>query len=336
MREQRPFKLQWHITDHCNLRCKHCYQENSINYETNINDCKILLDQFDELIEKIEDAEQVELKAHISITGGEPMLNGNFVNILKAIKDKKKYRYSVLSNGSFIDEESLSFFKTYPPLFIQLSMEGKRETHDDIRGKGDFDRTCHVANRLVKAGIKTILSFTAHKGNYKEFESVADIARELKVYKVWTDRLIPYGDGKQLTSMSIDETKDYIRLIKKVKNDKKYGRSRTLVSADRALQFLSGGHHYSCSAGRHLLTVMPDGTVYPCRRMPVNIGNIKEKTLTQIYEDNAFVDKLQKTTTIKGCEKCKFSEVCRGGLKCLSFAIHNDAFIKDVGCWFNG
>jgi len=336
MREYKHFKLQWHITDHCNLRCKHCYQENSIGREANIDDCKLLLNQFDELIRAIEDSEGLKVKGHISITGGEPMLNPVFLDILKLIQAKKTYRYSVLTNGSFIDEQCLAFFKAFPPLFVQLSMEGDRGTHDVIRGKGDFDRTCQVAERLTKAGIKTMLSFTAHKGNYREFETVANIARELRVYKVWTDRLIPYGNGKQLVSMSEDETKDYIKLIKKVRENKKYNRSRTLVSADRALQFMAEGNYYSCSAGKNLLTVMPDGTVYPCRRMPVHIGNINESSLTDIYEKNAFVGELKSNRSIKGCETCKFMNLCRGGLKCLSFATHQDAFVKDVGCWFKG
>ncbi len=333
MREYKHFKLQWHITDHCNLRCKHCYQENSINSEVNLDDCKLVLDQFDELIRAIEKSEEVEVKAHISITGGEPMLNPNFLDILKLIQSRKTYCYSVLSNGSFINENCLAFFKEFPPLFVQLSMEGSERTHDAIRGKGDFDRTYQVAKRLTKAGIKTMLSFTAHKGNYREFKTVANIARELKVYKVWTDRLIPYGNGKQLVSMSTEETKDYIKLVKKVKEDKKYNRSRTIVSADRALQFMAAGNYYSCSAGKKLLTVMSDGSVYPCRRMPVNIGNINKESLTDIYTKNAFVAELKSDKSIKGCENCKFINLCKGGLKCLSFATHKDAFIKDVGCW---
>ena len=61
--------------------------------------------------------------------------------------------------------------------------------------------------------------------------------------------------------------------------------NRTEVAAHRALQFLTaGGSAYHCTAGDSLLTVMPNGDVYPCRRMPIRAGNVFQTSLREIYE----------------------------------------------------
>ena len=32
------------------------------------------------------------------------------------------------------------------------------------------------------------------------------------------------------------------------------------------------------------------------------------------------------------CSKCEHSEMCRGGLKCLTYAMYKDLNHKDIGC----
>ena len=301
--------------------------------EATLDDCKKMLSQLSQLIGRLEKENNQQIKTTVSITGGEPMLHPHFFEIVRLIRETSTFHYSVLSNGTFINQEAINFFKKYPPLTFQLSMEGTRNTHDSIRGKGDFDRTSETASKLVKAGIKTMISFTAHRDNFRQFEEVANTARELRVFKVWTDRLIPYGNGARLSAMSSEETAEYIRIIKRTKEDKRYARSRTVVSADRALQFFAGGNIYSCSAGNSLLTLMPNGDVLPCRRMPKVVGNMHQNTLSEIYHSHPFLTKLRSPNSIEGCQQCRFHEKCNGGLKCLSYALRGNAFVKDVGCW---
>ncbi len=82
---------------------------------------------------------------------------------------------------------------------------------------------------------------------------------------------------------------------------------------------------------------MPDGDVYPCRRMPIKVGNIKENSLEEIYHQSDLCRQLRdKERVNEGCEGCFYAELCRGGLKCLSWAINGDPFLKDPGCWFIG
>ncbi len=51
---------------------------------------------------------------------------------------------------------------------------------------------------MKENSITTLISFTAHKENYKSFSKVVKIAKELNVDRVWSDRLIPEGIGANL------------------------------------------------------------------------------------------------------------------------------------------
>lgn len=103
---------------------------------------------------------------------------------------------------------------------------------------------------------------------------------------------------------------------------------------NRGLQFLKGGECYKCSAGDKLITVMADGTVYPCRRMPIDCGNIFTNSLSKIYECKIFSE-LRNYKEIDGCNKCIYLEKCGGGLKCLSYAVEGTPFKKDEGCFLS-
>ena len=111
--------------------------------------------------------------------------------------------------------------------------------------------------------------------------------------------------------------------------------SRTEVTMHRALQFLvGGGQPYHCTAGDSLITVQPNGDVYPCRRLPIRVGNLLETPMAELYYSSDLLCALRDRNCVShGCEACYFARLCRGGLKCLSYATANDAFVADPGCW---
>ena len=150
--------------------------------------------------------------------------------------------------------------------------------HDSLRAKGDYDRVLKTAKYLEENGIKTYISFTANKTNYKYLPVVARECRKRKITKLWSDRIVPIGNGRELDELKItsDDLEGYIKCLKKAKGSiltqKLY--KKTSVTMNRALQFQnSDGEIYSCSAGDSLITVDEFGNIMPCRRMPIICGN---------------------------------------------------------------
>ena len=50
----KRFVLQWHLSENCNLKCLHCYQENHIPVQLSYKNLVIIYNQFKELLKKDE------------------------------------------------------------------------------------------------------------------------------------------------------------------------------------------------------------------------------------------------------------------------------------------
>lgn len=336
----RRFLLQWHVTERCNCRCAHCYQEFPPQAELPFEDLLHILEQFRHLLSSWrEELGDEPLHAHITVTGGEPFLREDFMNLLEVIAANRRcFGFSILTNGSFIDAVMARRLRKLGPTYVQVSVEGVQATHNGIRGQGDFERTVAAVRHLVRAKVRTNLSFTAHRGNFREFAEVARLGRRLKVARVWSDRFLPLGTGSGMHDqvLSPDETRELFCLMHEAQRRARcLWFSKTEVAMHRALQFLvGGGRPYRCTAGDTLLTVMPNGDLYPCRRMPIRVGNLLEAPLAELYRESELLQSLRDRNRVsQGCEECTWSLLCNGGLRCLSYATTGDSFIADPGCW---
>ena len=167
--EPRSFTLQWHLTEKCNLKCKHCYQNlDYIKKELNLKTKLKIIDDFVKFCRKI------ERKPRFSFTGGEPFLIKKQLYTLLAYC-KKNYptiESSILTNGTLITEKDISILKSSNISYIQVSLDGAFEqTHDFIRGKGTFKKALKTLRLLKKNGIKTAVMFVFHKKTTKKFHT---------------------------------------------------------------------------------------------------------------------------------------------------------------------
>lgn len=336
-----PHKLtfQWHITERCNLRCTHCYQESYGGDELNFEQWLSVLQQLEALLDDWGKTSIVPPRAHINVTGGEPFVHPDFVRLLEVFASKRdRLSFAILSNGYFIDRAMARKLAELSTGFVQVSMEGTRATHDRIRGRGSFDRTVEAIKHLNAAKVPVLISFTAHRGNFREFPDVARLACDLRVKRVWSDRLIPSGAGAapEMQSLTPEEVREFVELMRAARDEAR-GRwfCKTEVAQHRALQFLTGHDKpYRCTAGDSLLTLRPNGDLLPCRRLPLRVGNVLETPLRELYRNNPILRSLRDPQLkIKGCEPCSFRHTCRGGLRCLAFAVTGDPFTSDPGCW---
>lgn len=326
----KKFVLQWHLSENCNLKCLHCYQEKHKPIQLKYEQIKDIYNQYKELLKK------TKMKGHINITGGEPLCNPYLFKILDLIKeDSENITFSILTNGTLINEKIAKKIKSYNPYYVQVSLEGGKKTNDYIRGKGTYQKISEGIINLKKEDIFTSISFTATKLNYREFPKVVKYARKHKVNNVWSDRYIPLGDGEDKDlALDLTETREYLEIMNRERNKliNKKG-NVTSISMYRALQFqMTNDFAYGCTAGDTLLTVMENGDLVPCRRMPIIIGNLLKENMYELYKNSKILQQLRQKKVPDECSKCEHSEMCRGGLKCLTYAIYKDLNHKDIGC----
>lgn len=119
--------------------------------------------------------------------------------------------------------------------------------------------------------MRTFISFTAHRSNFREFAHVAKLGQKLKVDKVWARPADSMGQGLVLQEevLTPQETQELFTIMNRARQQfLRHWFSKTKISLERGLQFLvGGGRPYRCTAGSSLITIMPNGDVYPCRRL---------------------------------------------------------------------
>ncbi len=317
--------LQWHITHKCNLRCTHCYQE---EYQADLSFDKIEKIFYDYM----EFLQKKGYQGHINITGGEPLLYPDLYSMLD-LMEKHRITFGLLTNGTLLEKDNVEKLSRYKQLsFVQISLDGVRETHESIRGKGSFEKSMKGLKLLHHYKIISMVSFTAHKKNYKQLQEVVKIAEKHKVKRFWTDRLIPIGNCEEI--LSTEEFLEYTRVLnQEAERAKRKFWSKMTVHQNRALQFCkNGGNVYHCSAGINLLTILANGDIVPCRRLPIVFGNVLEEPVLQLYEKSEIIQNLNQKHIPKECECCYKAEKCRGGLKCLTYAVTGELEKKDINC----
>ena len=105
---ENEFYFQWHITERCNWRCKHCYHED-YKQEGELSSIQLI-----SIIEKFEEALAAwGKKAAVSVTGGEPWIRADDVkNILERIEGSPYFnRVDLLTNNSLLTDEYCLYLK---------------------------------------------------------------------------------------------------------------------------------------------------------------------------------------------------------------------------------
>jgi len=153
--------LQWHITDRCNLKCTHCYLHDRPLPDLDIDKLESILMNY------VETLKRMNIRGRVHITGGEPFMRKDFFGFLELVHAQRvQCSFAVLCNGTMVTDDYAARLKELGCDFVQVSLDGGRETHDSIRGKGNFSGAIAGIRMLKKHGIPVSVSFTAGKNNW--------------------------------------------------------------------------------------------------------------------------------------------------------------------------
>ena len=295
---EKGFILQFHITERCNLRCKHCYQEDKyLNQEMTLEQKKNVIDMFGKA------AKAWAVKGIINFTGGEPLIKKQ--ELLELIRyAKSNYPgmvIGILSNGTLIDKTTANELKAAGVKDVQVSLDGAtEETHDLVRGKGNFKKAIEGIKNIVSVGLLGEIMFTLHKQNAKEVPAIIDLAASLGAKRIGIERLVPIGRGSKELPDSVLTPEELHNVYAFVGRRKSELKDKIIIATNRPLWCLVGQELEktddfvgSCAAGLSTMTVLPNGDVMPCRRMNLVIGNLKEKSLFDIWYSTEILWKLR-------------------------------------------
>lgn len=307
-----PYQMTFELTNDCQLRCKHCYNEAGMKREGELNFKKI-----------------IDIMRQFKALGGTSVLfTGGEVFIKKGIEDIIKYAYSnffrivLMSNGYSISEELFQILiERKDKIALQISIDGMRENHDDIRGvKGAFDKTVENIKRLISQGVSVSIGFTLTDKNEEDLENVVKCAKEWGCSSVSIGAVSKIGRAAYNNISADNIINRYEIVLEKIRKlyedeDFKVGRSTEDI---KQYEEKSGNKFPNiCGAGYKILHVFADGKLGICPSSrevssKINIGNLNDTLLKEILE----VEHMKYLLKIPNpsreiCGECLYYEECK-------------------------
>lgn len=267
--------LELQITDHCNLRCRHCYIGESGTNELSLKEIRTVLSEFEAM-----------QGLRVLITGGEPLLHSGFAELNRMLPEFS-LRKVLFTNGLLLDKKTLKELRVHE---IQVSVDGLREAHDSLRGKGSFAAAIDAIKACVAQGFDVSVSTMVHAKNLGDFDGMQELFREIGV-KDWTVD-VPCRSGR------LEQNSDF--LVDPATGGKylAYGRGVGLHASTPG---------FGC--GLHLMSVSAGGAISKCTFYSDRaVGTIQEGLM------NSWKKILPVRLDALKCD-CSHLEECRGGCR---------------------
>ncbi len=337
------FFIQLHLTERCNLKCKHCYQTGRKVDEMSFSELKDVFNEISDTITAWKELFDIDYSLSFNITGGEPFLRDDLLSILAEIGYKGFDMY-LLTNGILINKKRAKTLSYLGVKGVQVSIEGPEKIHDSIRGKGSFSRSMKGIKNLIDAGLKVTFNVTLSSLNADYFMDMIELSSNLGVQRIGFSRLVPYGRGAAMLKNALDpeRVKELYEEIfsldtgtlEIVTGDPVASQAFSINGKKDKGNLPLGG----CAAGVSGLTIMPDGTLVPCRRLYIPVGNIRRDSFREVWATSEVLEAIRDRNRYKGkCGNCKRWANCRG-CRAIAYAFskardENDFLAEDPQCF---
>ena len=299
----RVFALQWHITQACDLHCRHCYDRSPS--ET------LALDQEIEILDSLSEfCTTHQVFGQISFTGGNPLLHPHF-NLLYREASDRGFFIGILGNPSTrerIDE----LLAIQPPAFYQMSLEGLEPHNDHIRGTGHFKQVMEFLEVLKKAHVFSKIMLTLTRDNLDQVIALGMFLQN-KTDLFTFNRLSQMGEGAHLAMADPEEFRifleDYLDAARIHDVFALKDNLFNIVLNQHQSPLYGGCTGYGCGAAFNFVSVLATGEVHACRKFPSPIGDLTCQSLEDIYHGD------QAERYRRGpddCRSCELATVCRG------------------------
>jgi MoaA/NifB/PqqE/SkfB family radical SAM enzyme len=229
---------------------------------------------------------------NINISGGEPFLREDLVEIIGIIRHRcKGARILISSNGLLPDLIERRVAKM-PEVGVRISIDGIGETHDNVRGvNGSFQRAQETTVRLRRLGVKDLgIAATMTKENAHQIVAVQRLAEELGVEftcAVAHSSPIYFGTQGDAAPAS-DVAREQLALLARRQLSSLHPKDwfRAYFTSG-LIDYVDGrARRVRCTAGRRFIFLDPVGDVYPCNMLDMRMGNITQQSFPEILHSS--------------------------------------------------
>ncbi len=288
-----PLKVQWRLTDLCNLKCKHCYLGNKNNVELSSS-------ELIKIANKIISANVME----VTLTGGEPLMVKVLPELIYMFLNKN-ILVNVFTNGMLTESliEKFNMMPNRSNLRFNISIDGLQETHENIRGIGTYQKLINNIKLLVANGYIVTTNTTLTALNYTEIPQLILAMKQIGVRTFQISNLINLGWAIENDYLKMDKEKTVIfeskiRELSEVCNDdfrflyspipnNTAKENPTVFKIEKGKIEQIGTDIWRCGAGKGKITISVNGDVLCCPFFSnYIIGNILDDDLENIWNNS--------------------------------------------------
>jgi MoaA/NifB/PqqE/SkfB family radical SAM enzyme len=255
---RRPFCISFEVTYNCNAQCKHCHLGGAAN---NPRETRAPAERFGELARRFK-------PVVAQISGGEPLLRPDIVDVIRSIRVPDRPPFIVLTtNGTLLTRAKYDELIEAGVDEFSLSLDYPDERHDAFRAvPGLFKKIRTLMESFGPDDKKAVtLSGVVQRDNFRDLEAMADQARAWGVrmnFSTYTwlrtrkkEFMIPPEEMEELKA-TIDRLIEHKR------------RHDTIYTSEYVFRnmivFFETGSVPNCRAGIRFYVVNPNGTLSPC------------------------------------------------------------------------
>ena len=330
----------------CNLKCSMCVASANL-HDGKYSSEELSLVQYKKLIfELYKQGTRI-----FDISGGEPLLRQDIIEILMEIKKYNDTNVFLVSNGTLWNKD----FTYYQQLLLYVDKlyfsidSSMPAVHDDIRGvEGTFEAVSESIKRIKGSGYQEIYVNTVlSQFNYKETIAILNMAYGLGCKGITFLKLLDVTESSKKMGLVLNE-EEYTYVLDQIYKWKIENNERTrnfIVKVVMPGKYLNMFRIHKinnlpkmanvcfefdplrgCNAFRKSIVITADGYVTGCTaflgKESMYVGNVKQETMEAIMnkfgEFRRKIKDREKHIREDLCQKCKAWGVCRGGCTALS------------------
>jgi radical SAM protein with 4Fe4S-binding SPASM domain len=326
-----PAEMTFVLTRKCNFRCAYCY-----NSSGNAMNCEMETGEWLSLIRQAEELDVVKC----TLTGGEPMIHPSFPSIVRKLAEDDILTY-ICTNGSLIDEYSVSLFREVSLPMIQISLDSAVPDihHRVTHSSASFEKVVRAVGMMVDAGIKVYVKAVMIPDTVPDVGQLADLCAHLGVTNLILDSYDLSYEGRGDNRFFL--TPGLIRMLERTVEEKK----RQLK--DRLnINLIASAHCWSdendvvtCGAFQQSFVVMPDGSYPVCEKVAdmsgMCIGQFPSMSVSQMWHSPGIERIMQPSlhTVSEPCSSCSQLDVCRTGCFAAKRFVSSNPYAADPRCW---
>ena len=359
----KPHIIFWELTRACLLACKHCRAK----AQTKRHSDELTTEEAYRVIDQI----LTFGKPIIVITGGDPLMREDLLEIIEYATSKGLRVAVAFSGTKLATKRKIEKLKDAGVSRIAISLDGSNpEIHDHFRGKtGTFEISLKILEYAKDVGLSRQVNTTVTKYNIFDLPNIMKLCLDMDVTLWDLFFIVPTGRAKPDLMPSAQEFEDVLCWLydvgKKtplnVKSSAACHFRRIEYMRDRGLYNIKLSETYyklkakldelkydkkdnkkvekdgirrivGITDGRGMLFISHIGEVYPSGFLPIVAGNVREKTLKEIYLNSPIFRDLRDPNKLKGkCGICEFRFIC-GGSRARAYAMTGDYLAPEPMC----